>query len=112
MADGTTAEGEQLKALQTSLPGGRLTRLPAKSTRRKEVLRYLAMRDYQPRAWYSEAKVNEVPKSWCEGTDDTDYVSVRGQASPRRSRISRPGHHPLSRRRCAGRARCTRQRPA
>ena len=48
MADSATAEGEQLEALlQNFLRDGRLIRLPAKYTRRKEVLRYLAMRDFQ-----------------------------------------------------------------
>ena len=78
MADSATAEGEQLEALlQNFLRDGRLIRLPAKYTRRKEVLRYLAMRDFQRHTWYSEAEVNEVLKSWCEGADATDYVSVR-----------------------------------
>jgi hypothetical protein len=49
MVDNTTAEGEELEALlQRFVRDGRLIRLPAKFTRRKEVLRYLAMRDFRP----------------------------------------------------------------
>jgi hypothetical protein len=59
------------------LRDGRLVRLPARLTRRKEVLRYLAMRDFRPRTWYSEREVNEVLRAWCDGADATDYVSVR-----------------------------------
>jgi hypothetical protein len=78
MTDETTAEGERLEALlQNFLRDGRLIRLPAKFTRRKEVLRYLAMRDFQPRTWYSEHEVNEILRTWCEGADATDYVSIR-----------------------------------
>jgi hypothetical protein len=78
MTDSATAEGEQLEALlQNFLRDGRLIRLPARYTRRKEVLRYLAMRDFQRHTWYSEAEVNKVLKSWCEGAEATDFVSVR-----------------------------------
>ena len=78
MVDDTTAEGRQLEALlRNFLRDGRLIRLPAKFTRRKEILRYLAMRDFRPRTWYAEREVNEVLKAWCEGAVATDYVSVR-----------------------------------
>jgi hypothetical protein len=78
MADDTAPEGEHLEALlRNFLRDGRLIRLPAKSTKRKEILRYLAMRDFRPRTWYDEREVNEVLKAWCEGADATDYVSVR-----------------------------------
>jgi hypothetical protein len=78
MVDDTAAEGERLEGLlQNFLRDGRLIRLPAKFTRRKEVLRYLAMRDFTPRTWYDEREVNEILKAWCEGADATDYVSVR-----------------------------------
>ena len=78
MADSTTAEDGRLEALlQNFLRDGRLIRLPAKYTKRKEVLRYLAMRDFQRHTWYSEAEVNEVLKPWCQGADATDFVSVR-----------------------------------
>jgi hypothetical protein len=78
MADNTAADGEQLAALlQKFLRDGRLIRLPAKFTRRKEVLRYLALRDFRPYTWYTEREVNEVLKAWCEGTAATDYVSIR-----------------------------------
>jgi hypothetical protein len=78
MADDTAAEGEQLAALlQRFLRDGRLLRLPAKFTRRKEVLRYLAMRDFEPYTWYAEREVNEILKAWCEGAAATDYVSIR-----------------------------------
>ncbi|MBO0806618.1 MAG: DUF2087 domain-containing protein [Nocardiopsaceae bacterium] len=76
--DDTAAEGEHLEALlRAFLRDGRLIRLPAKFTRRKEILRYLAMRDFQPGAWYAEREVNEILKAWCEGADATDYVSIR-----------------------------------
>lgn len=78
MADDAAAEGGHLEALlRNFLRDGRLIRLPAKSTRRKEILRYLAMRDFRPRTWYSEHEVNEILKAWCEGAAATDYVSVR-----------------------------------
>jgi hypothetical protein len=78
MVDNTTAEGGQPEArLQNFLRDGRLVRLPAKSTRRKEILRYLAMRDFRPHTWYAEEEINETLKAWCEGTDATDYVSIR-----------------------------------
>jgi hypothetical protein len=78
MTDETAAEGERLEALrQNFLRDGRLIRLPAKSARRKEILRYLAMRDFRPRTWYSENEVNEILRTWCEGADATDHVSIR-----------------------------------
>ena len=78
MVDETAADGGRLEALlQNFLRDGRLIRLPAKFTRRKEILRYLAMRDFMPRTWYDEREVNEILKAWCEGADATDYVSVR-----------------------------------
>ena len=78
MVDETAAEGEALEALlQNFLRDGRLVRLPAKLSKRKATLRYLAMRDFKPRTWYAEREVNEILKAWCEGADATDYVSVR-----------------------------------
>ena len=78
MADSTTAEDGRLEALlQNFLRDGRLIRLPAKYTKRKEVLRYLARRDFKRHTWYSETEINEVLKAWCEGAEATDYVSVR-----------------------------------
>jgi hypothetical protein len=69
---------ERTEALiRVFLRDGRLVRLPAKFTRRKEVLRYLAMRDFRPRTWYSEPEVNKVLKAWCDGAVATDYVSIR-----------------------------------
>jgi hypothetical protein len=81
MADGAAgsraAGHEQTEALlQVFLRDGRLVRLPAKSSRRKEVLRHLAMRDFRPGARYTESEVNDVLRDWCEGAE-TDYVSVR-----------------------------------
>jgi hypothetical protein len=78
MVDGAAVEGQQLATLlRNFLRDGRLIRLPAKSTKRKEVLRYLAMRDFRPHTWYAEQEVNEVLKAWCAGAVATDYVSVR-----------------------------------
>jgi hypothetical protein len=62
--------------IRAFLRDGRLVRLPAKSTRRQEVLRHLAMRDFRPGARYTERQVNDVLRDWCEGAE-TDYVSVR-----------------------------------
>jgi hypothetical protein len=64
------------QAFQAFLRDGRLVRLPAKLTRRKEVLRQLATRDFRPGARYTEGQVNDVLRNWCEGTE-TDHVSVR-----------------------------------
>jgi len=78
VADSTTTQSEQLEGLlRIFLRDGRLIRLPAKLTRRKEILRYLAMRDFRPHTWYAEREVNEVLKAWCEGAVATDYVSIR-----------------------------------
>jgi len=78
MADDTAAEGEHLEALlRKFLRDGRLTGLPAKLTSRKEILRYLAMRDFRPRTWYAEPEINEILKTWYEDTAATDYVSIR-----------------------------------
>jgi hypothetical protein len=78
MTDEAAAESEHLEALlQSFLRDGRLIRLPGKSTKRKEILRYLAMRDFRPSTWYAESEVNEVVKAWCAGADATDYVSIR-----------------------------------
>src|SRR5450432_846465 len=78
MVEDTTAEGQQMEQLlKTFLCDGRLIRLPAKFTRRKKVLSYLAMRDFRPYTWYTEQEVNEILKAWCKGADATDYVSVR-----------------------------------
>jgi hypothetical protein len=62
--------------LEAFLRDGRLVRLPAKLTRREELLRYLAMRDFRPRTWYTERQVNDILLEWCEGAE-TDHVSVR-----------------------------------
>jgi hypothetical protein len=78
MTDDVTAEATQLATLlKTFLRDGRLIRLPAKTARRVELLRYLAMRDFRPHTWYAEREVNEVLKAWCEGAVATDYVAVR-----------------------------------
>jgi hypothetical protein len=63
--------------LQSFVRDGRLIRLPAKATRRKELLRYLAIRDFRPRTWYAEHEVNEILRAWCAGADATDHVSIR-----------------------------------
>ena len=76
-AEAREAGNERTEALiQAFLRDGRLVRLPAKFTRRKEVLRHLAMRDFRPGVWYTERQVNDVLRDWCEGAE-TDYVSVR-----------------------------------
>ena len=78
MVEDAADEARQVQALvQRFLRDGRLIRLPAKFTVRKEVLRYLAMRDFRPYTWYAEQDVNEILKVWCEGAAATDYVSVR-----------------------------------
>jgi hypothetical protein len=76
-AESREAGDERTEALiQAFLRDGRLVRLPAKFTRRKEVLRYLAMRDFRPGVRYTERQINDVLRDWCEGAE-TDYVSVR-----------------------------------
>jgi hypothetical protein len=77
-AESREAGDERTEALiQAFLRDGRLVRLPAKFTRRKELLRYLATRDFRPRAWYSEREVNEILKAWSDGAVATDHVSIR-----------------------------------
>jgi hypothetical protein len=73
----TAEDGQLEERLRNFLRDGRLVRLPAKYSRRKELLRHLAMRDFQRYTWYSEAEINEVLKAWCQGVEGTDYVSVR-----------------------------------
>ena len=76
-AESREAGDERMKALlRAFLRDGRLVRLPAKFSRRKQVLRYLAMRDFRPSARYTERQVNDVLRNWCEGAE-TDHVSVR-----------------------------------
>lgn len=70
------ADEPTMALIQAYLRDGRLVRLPAKFSRRKAVLRYLAMRDFRPRARYAERQVNDILRDWCEGAE-TDYVSVR-----------------------------------
>lgn len=78
MTVNTTLESDQLAAvLENFLRDGHLVRLPAKCTKREALLRHLAMRDFRPYTWYAEEEVNEILKTWCEGADATDYVSVR-----------------------------------
>ena len=77
-AESRGAGDERTEALiRVFLRDGRLIRLPAKFTRRREVLRYLAVRDFRPRTRYSEREVNEILRAWCDGAAATDYVSVR-----------------------------------
>lgn len=83
-AESCEAGDERTEALiQDFLRDGRLVRLPAKFTRRKVVLRYLAMRDFRPGAWYTERQVNDVLRGWCEGAETADgaeVASVAGRA--------------------------------
>jgi hypothetical protein len=77
-AQSREAGDERTQALiRAFLRDGRLVRLPAKLSRRKEVLRYLAIRDFRPRTWYSEREVDEILKAWCDGAVATDHVSIR-----------------------------------
>jgi hypothetical protein len=73
---GGAADERTEALLRAFLRDGRLVRLPARYARRKEILRYLATRDFRPRTWYTEREVNDILRNWCEGAE-TDYVSVR-----------------------------------
>ncbi|WP_432026973.1 DUF2087 domain-containing protein [Streptomyces sp. 1222.5] len=63
--------------LDTFVRGGRLVRLPAQWTRKKQVLRHIAERSFEPGVEYPERVVNERLRGWCEDSDDTDHVTLR-----------------------------------
>lgn len=63
--------------LRTFVRDGRLVRLPARWSRKKLVLRYIAEQTFEPGVEYPERTVNEKLRTWCEDSDDIDHVTLR-----------------------------------
>ncbi|AZQ34860.1 DUF2087 domain-containing protein [Streptomyces cyaneochromogenes] len=57
--------------------GHRLVRLPARWTRKKLVLRYIAEQSFEPGVEYPERTVDDKLRAWCEDSDDIDHVTLR-----------------------------------
>lgn len=63
--------------LRTFVRDGRLVRLPARWTRKKLVLRYIAEQSFEPGVEYPERTVDDKLRAWCEDSDDIDHVTLR-----------------------------------
>ncbi|MFC5217170.1 DUF2087 domain-containing protein [Streptomyces coerulescens] len=63
--------------LRTFVRDGRLVRLPARWTRKKLVLRYIAEQTFEPGVEYPERTVDERLRGWCEDSDEIDHVTLR-----------------------------------
>lgn len=63
--------------LRTFVRDGRLVRLPARWTRKKLVLRYIAEQTFEPGVEYPERTVDAKLRAWCEDSDDIDHVTLR-----------------------------------
>jgi hypothetical protein len=72
-----TGDARTDMVLRTFVRDGRLVRLPARWTRKKLVLRYIAERTFEPGVEYPERTVDEKLRAWCEGSDDIDHVALR-----------------------------------
>ncbi|QIY58997.1 DUF2087 domain-containing protein [Streptomyces sp. RPA4-5] len=62
--------------LRTFVVDGRLRSLPAQLTRRRAVLSHLARSAFAAGRTYNEPAVNDLLRTWCEGSG-TDHVAVR-----------------------------------
>lgn len=72
-----SGDGPTDMVLRTFVRDGRLVRLPARWTRKKLVLRYIAEQTFEPGVEYPERTVNEKLRAWCEDSDDIDHVTLR-----------------------------------
>ncbi|MBL1080607.1 DUF2087 domain-containing protein [Streptomyces actinomycinicus] len=63
--------------VSTFVRDGRLLRLPAQWTRKQQVLRHIAEQTFEPGVAYPERVVNERLRTWCEGSDEIDHVTLR-----------------------------------
>ncbi|MET9744296.1 DUF2087 domain-containing protein [Streptomyces ardesiacus] len=73
------AEGDDGPAgivVRTFVRDGRLVRLPARWTRKKVVLRYIAEQTFAPGVEYPERTVDERLRAWCED-GEVDHVTLR-----------------------------------
>ncbi len=61
--------------LRAFVADGRLVRLPARRTRRRLVLEYIAQ-TFEPGRRFPEREIDVVLRAWCAG-GETDYVAVR-----------------------------------
>ncbi|MBB5924887.1 DUF2087 domain-containing protein [Streptomyces echinatus] len=63
--------------LETFVRDGRLVRLPARWTRKQQVLRHIAEQTFEPGVAYPERVVNERLRAWCQESDEIDHVTLR-----------------------------------
>jgi hypothetical protein len=64
-------------AVDVFVRDGRLLRLPARWTRKQQVLRHIAEQTFEPGVAYPERVVDERLRAWCEDTDEVDHVTLR-----------------------------------
>jgi hypothetical protein len=64
------------RTLATFVRDGRLTRLPARWSRKLIVLRHIAEETFRPGTDYTERAVNEKLRVWCEG-GQVDHATLR-----------------------------------
>ncbi|MZG18833.1 DUF2087 domain-containing protein [Streptomyces sp. SID5914] len=69
-------EGRDGMIVRTFVRDGRLVRLPARWTRKKVVLRYIAEQAFVPGVEYPERTVDEKLRGWCED-GEVDHVTLR-----------------------------------
>ncbi|MFF1691891.1 MULTISPECIES: DUF2087 domain-containing protein [unclassified Streptomyces] len=68
--------GPETSVLRTFVVDGRLRSLPGQLERRRVVLRHLARNSFETGRTYDEPAVNDLLRTWCEGSG-TDHVAVR-----------------------------------
>jgi hypothetical protein len=66
---------EKDQELRAFVSDGRLVRLPARRTRRRLVLEYIAQ-SFEPGRRFPEREIDVVLRAWCAGSE-TDHVAVR-----------------------------------
>ncbi|MCL8017858.1 DUF2087 domain-containing protein [Streptomyces sp. AS02] len=78
-ADGPDSGDERADVILRTFvrDGHRLVRLPARWTRKKLVLRYIAEQSFEPGVEYPERTVDDKLRAWCEDSDDIDHVTLR-----------------------------------
>ncbi|MGW0928033.1 DUF2087 domain-containing protein [Streptomyces sp. NPDC002644] len=63
--------------LETFVRDGRLVRLPARWDRKRQVLRHIAERTFEPGVEYPERTVNDRLAAWCAEDAPVDHVTLR-----------------------------------
>ncbi|MFF7231778.1 DUF2087 domain-containing protein [Streptomyces sioyaensis] len=71
-----TGDHQAEALLRNFIQDGRLIHLPGQLGRRREVLRYLALRSFEPGRRYPELAVNDALRIWSERAR-TDHVALR-----------------------------------